>query len=140
MSDYKTRLVKIKQRRKMSTGLKISSFNCYSYNYYFIDQVRVPTEISFCFPQDLLSERKACCNLIKQRKNKDGFRISKSTRMCEKHFFPEKVYRSPWGTSKRLILGARLILKPWNNFNLMKSIGKSLWDDAQGRKQRYCQR
>ena len=42
--------------------------------------------------------------------------VSKSTRVCEKHFFPEKIYRPLGGTRKRLLQGARPILHPWNNF------------------------
>ena len=103
-----------------STGLQCASFNCYSYSYNIIDQVRVLTKISFlCFPQEQ-SERNAWCNLIKRRENKDGFRISKSTRVCEKHFLPEKIYRLPWGTQKRLIQGARQVLHPWNNFTFIE--------------------
>ena len=86
-----------------STGLQCAPFNCYSCIYNFIDHVRVPTKISFfCFPQEQ-SER-------------NGFRISKSTRECEKHFLPEKIYIPPGGTRKRLIQGASPVLHPWNNF------------------------
>ena len=67
-----------------TTGLQCASFNYYFYSYSFNDHVRVLTKISFCFPQEQ-SERNAWCNLIKRRENKDGFRISKSTRVCEKH-------------------------------------------------------
>ena len=103
-----------------STGLQCASFNCYSYSYNFIDHVRVPTKISFfCFPQEQ-SERNAWCNLIKRRENKDGFRISKSTRVCEKHFLPEKIYRPPGRTRKILIQGARPVLHPWNNFTFIE--------------------
>ena len=99
-----------------STGLQCASFNCYSYSYNIIDHVRVLTKISFlCFPQEQ-SERNAWCNLIKRRENKDGFRISKSTRVCEKHFLPEKIYRPPGDTRKKLIHGVRLVLHPCNNF------------------------
>ena len=80
-----------------STGLQCALFNCYSYSYNFNDHVRVPTKISFfCFPREQ-SERNVWCNLIKRRENKDGFRISKSIRVCEKHFLPEKIYRPPGG-------------------------------------------
>ena len=67
------------------------------------------------------TERNAWCNLIKRRENKDGFRITKSTQVCEKHFLPSKIYR-PTGGRKRLIQGARPILHPWNYFTQLKSI------------------
>ena len=103
-----------------STGLQCASFNCYSYSYNFIDHVRVPTKNSFfCFPQEQ-SERDAWCYLIKRSENKDGFRISKSIRVCEKHFLPENICRPPGGTRKRLTQGAWLILHPWNNFKLIE--------------------
>ena len=50
---------------------------------------------------------------------KDGFRISKSTWVCEKYFLPEKNYR-PGGTRKRLIQGARQVLHSWNNFTFIE--------------------
>ena len=109
-----------------STGLQCASFNCYSYSYNIIDHVRVLTKISFlCFPQEQ-SERNAWCNLIKRRENKDGFRISKSTRVCEKHFLPEKIYRPPGDTRKRLIQGGRSALHPQNNFTFIKKHRKEL--------------
>ena len=96
--------------------MQCASFNCHSYSYKFNDHVRVLTKISFfCFPQEQ-SERNAWCNLIKRKENKNGFRISKSTRVCEKHFLPEKIYRPPGGTRKRLIKGTRPLLHPWNKF------------------------
>ena len=58
--------------------------------------------------------------MIKRRENEDGFRITKSTRVCEKHFLPEKIYRPPGGTRKRLIQGARPVLHPWNNFTFIE--------------------
>ena len=110
-----------------STGLQCASFNCYSYSYNFTVHIRVPTKISFlCFPQDQL-ETNAWCNLIRQRENNDGFRISKSTQVYEKHFPPEKVYRPPGGTRKILIHGARPILQPWNNFNSVEKHRKDLF-------------
>ena len=54
--------------------------------------------------------------MIKRRENEDGFRITKSTRVCEKHFLPEKIYRPPGDTRKKLIHGVRLVLHPCNNF------------------------
>ena len=62
----------------------------------------------------------AWCNLIKRRENKDGFRISKSTRVFENHFLPENIYGPPGGTRKRLIQGARPVLHPWNNFTFIE--------------------
>ena len=77
------------------TGLQCASFNCYSYSYNFINHVRVPKKISFfCFPEEQ-SERNVWCNLIKRRENKDGFRVSKLTQVCDKHFLPGKIYRFP---------------------------------------------
>ena len=64
--------------------------------------------------------------MTKRWENKDGFRISKSTRVREKHFLPEKMYRPPGGTQKRLIQGARPILHPWNNFTLIEKHRKEL--------------
>ena len=46
--------------------------------------------------------------------------------MREKHFLPEKMYRPPGGTQKRLIQGARPILHPWNNFTLIEKHRKEL--------------
>ena len=40
--------------------------------------------------------------------------------MCEKHFLPEKSYRFPGGTRKRLIQRARPVLHPWNNFTFIE--------------------
>ena len=37
-----------------------------------------------------------------------------------KHFLPEKIYRPPVGTRKRLIQGARPVLHPWNNFTFIE--------------------
>ena len=99
-----------------STGLQCASFNCCSYSYSFIDHVRVPTKISFFFSLQEQSESNAWCNLIKRKENEDGFRITKSTQVCEKHFLAEKIYRLPGGTRKKLIHGARPVLRPCNNF------------------------
>ena len=92
-----------------STDLQCASFNCYSYSYSFNDHVRVSTKISFfCFPREQ-SERNAWYNLIKRRENKDGFRISKSIRVCEKHFLPEKNLQTSWSYLEKI--------DPWSQTN-----------------------
>lgn len=101
-----------------STGMQCVAFDCYSYSYYFKDGQRVSSNISFfCFPDDK-SVKKNWCNLIKRRENQDGFKITKSTRVCEKHFLPEYIYRPPGGTKKRLLDGAKPVLHSWNNFTI----------------------
>ena len=69
----------------------------------------------FQIPSDPVIRRQ-WCNLIKRQDGKDGFKITESTRVCEKHFEPSMVYRPPGGTRKRLLEHAKPILHSWNCF------------------------
>lgn len=74
----------------------------------------------FQIPADS-SRRKLWCNLIKRHDGKDGFKITDSTRVCEKHFEPSLIYRAPGGTRKRLCDGAKPLLHTWNDFSMEKN-------------------
>ena len=86
-----------------SLGIQCASYGCYSREYKIEIGQRIRTGISmFLIPKDA---RKLWCNLIKHQEGKDGFKITHSTRICEKHFEPSDIYRPPGGTKKRLCLG-----------------------------------
>ena len=72
---------------------------------------------SFVFPKN--SQKGMLGVIWSNEEIKDGFRISKSTWVCEKYFLPEKIY-GPGVTRKRLIQGARQVLHSWNNFTFIE--------------------
>ncbi|XP_065675127.1 uncharacterized protein LOC136091454 [Hydra vulgaris] len=51
--------------------------------------------------------------------------MTKSTRLCQKHFLQEMIHRTPGGTRIRLIKGAGPILYSWNNFSVADTSRKS---------------
>lgn len=102
-----------------SAGMQCVSYGCFSYSYKFLPNgERISSDISFfTFPKDP-AERKVWCSLIKRANNKDGFTISSSTRVCERHFPPDQIHRPPGGTRKRLVTGARPTLHTWNEYSI----------------------
>ena len=107
-----------------SSGIQCAACGCFTYSYVFENGERVPSNISlFCFPDDA-EERKVWCYLIKRQENKDGFKIGKSTRICEKHFPVYKSYKPPGGTRKKFMKGARPMLHPWNSFKEEQKLRK----------------
>ena len=63
------------------------------------------------FPSDSAT-RKAWCNLIKRQERMDGFRINKSTRVCERHFPTVMIIHH----QELHVKDSKPTLHPWNNF------------------------
>ena len=81
-----------------SQGKQCAAINCFSREYMFIDGNRVPSGLKlFSFPLNDKSKLNRWCHLIRRQNNRDGFTISKHTKICEKHF-EKKIHLSPsWG-------------------------------------------
>ena len=67
----------------------------------------------FPFPKDQ-GEKQAWYNLIKRRNNMDGFKVTATTVLCDKHFERDKIYRPAGGTKVRLLKDSRPVLHKWN--------------------------
>ena len=101
---------------KKSQGRQCVAASCVSRQYAIINGERIATGINFFkFPSDK-ARILQWCNLIRRRNNCDGFVVTKASRVCEKHFTKECIYRPPGGTRVRLIGDSKPILHSWNNF------------------------
>ena len=107
-------------KKKLSQGRSCAAAQCFSRQYTIVNGEQIPTGISFFkFPTDKATIT-LWCNLIHRRNNFDDFVVSDTTRLCEKHFKKDNIYRPPGGTRVRLIADSdsKPILHPWNNFTV----------------------
>ena len=107
-------------KKYLGRGRHCAAANCPSRQYDIVDDAKVPTGISFFKFPDLKDKGVVIqwCNLIRRRNNYDGFVVSDATRVCEKHFLSDTIYRPPGGTRVRLIGDSKPLLHSWNNFTL----------------------
>ena len=107
-------------KKYLRRGRHCAAANCPSRQYDIVDDAKVPTGISFFKFPDLKDKGVVIqwCNLIRRRNNYDGFVVSDATRVCEKHFLRDTIYRPPGGTRVRLIGDSKPLLHSWNNFTL----------------------
>ena len=115
--------------RFLSLGKECAAYNCSSRSYYIQNNERKPTGNNFFhFPKEKF-EIKDWCNLIKRQDGKDGFKVTKSTVVCSKHFLPSSINRPYGGTRHSLKKGSRPILHDWNNFgsNLRQARKQPAW-------------
>ena len=95
------------------------SMNCFSRDYRIVEGKRVATGIKlFSFPLKDKGRVIQWCNLIKRQNDRDNFKVTKESKVCEKHFPKEFLYRPPGGTRTRLLEGAKPTLHHWNNFGM----------------------
>ena len=100
----------------LSLGKECAVYNCSSRSYYIQNNKRKPTGNNFFhFPKEIF-EIKDKYNIIKRQDGKDGFKVTKSTVVCSKHFLPSNINRPSWGTRHSLKKGLSPILHDWNNF------------------------
>ena len=86
-----------KTGRFLSLGKECAAYNCSSRSYYTENNERKPTENTFFhFPIEKF-KIKDWCNLIKRQDGKDGFKVTKSTVVCSKHFLPSNIKRPSGG-------------------------------------------
>ena len=103
--------------KQQSQGRQCVAMDCFSREYKILEGQRVATGIKlFSFPLKDKGRVLQWCNLIKRQNNRDNFKITKETKVCEKHFPKEFLYRPPGGTRTRLLEGAKPTLHHWNNF------------------------
>ena len=91
----------VSKKKKRSLGRQCSAYQCYS-TFYTTDGS--PTGLHFFrFPQKN-PEKLRWCNLIKRVDGIDGFKVTRGTVLCEKHFTAADIKRNPnyW----RLVSGA----------------------------------
>ena len=110
--------------RKKSQGRQCVAASCVSRQYAVINGERVATNINFFKFPSAKARILLWCNLIRRRNNCDGFIVTKASRVCDKHFLKECIYRPPGGTRVRLIEDSKPILHSWNNFTSTASCGK----------------
>ena len=102
--------------RRNSLGVQCAAYGCFSREYHVVNGERQRTGLSFfSFPLKDVGRLKKWCSLIRRQNNRDGFVVGKHTRLCEKHFEAEFVYRPPGGTRIRLLQGALPSRHPWND-------------------------
>ena len=102
-----------------SQGKQCAAINCFSREYMFIDGNRVPSGLKFySFPLKDKAQLNHWCQLIRRQNNRDGFSVSKHSKICEKHFEKKYIYRPPGGTQTRLLKDAKPTLHEWNYFCL----------------------
>ena len=105
--------------KKQSQGIQCVSYGCFSREYEIINSERRRTGISFFY--FLLNDKgklQNWCALIRRQNNRNGFTVGKHTKICEKHFEKEFIYRPPGGTRVHLLEGAKPVLHLWNEFSL----------------------
>ena len=102
--------------RFLSLGKECAAYDCSSRSYYIQNNERKSTGNNFFhFPKEKF-EIKDWCNIIKRQDRKDGFKVTKSTVVCSKHFLPSNINRPSGGARHSLKKGSRPILNDWNNF------------------------
>ena len=72
--------------RFLSLGKECAAYNCSSRSYYIQNNERKPTGNNFFHFTEEKFEIKDWCNLIKRQDGKDGFKVTKTTVVCSKHF------------------------------------------------------
>lgn len=106
----------LKKKANKSLGRECVAYGCSTREYTMLNGERQRNNVIFFnFPRDTFAKR-SWCNLIKRQDGLDGFNITNSTRLCEKHFGISVIYKPPGGTRKRLLDGAKPILHAWNDF------------------------
>ena len=104
----------------------------------FIDGNRVPSGLKFySFPLKDKAQLNHWCQLIRRQNNRDGFSVSKHSKICEKHFEKKYIYRPPGGTQTRLLKDAKPTLHEWNDFNIESSDRKAPAKRSPRKKVRY---
>ena len=101
-----------------SQGRQCAAAGCTSRQYCFVNGERVATGINFfSFPLADKARVIQWCNLIRRRNNCDGFIVNNGTKVCDRHFPKESLYRPPGGSRVRLRgEQSKPILHSWNNF------------------------
>ena len=83
--------------RLFSLEKECAACKCSSRSYYIQNNERKPTGNNFFhFPKEKF-EIKDWCNLIKRQDGKDGFKVTKFTVVCSKHFLPSNIKRPSVG-------------------------------------------
>ena len=91
---------------------------CESRQYQIVDRLKVSTGISFFdFPQDK-NETKRWCNLIRRQPGRDGFNLTKYTKVCMVHFQSDCIKKAPGSKRRNRVPGSEPVLFSWNNFTL----------------------
>ena len=90
------------KKKKKSLGRQCAAYGCYN-TFYKTDGT--PSGLHFFrFPQKN-PEKSRWCNLIKRVDGLDGFKVTTSTFLCEKHFSDVDIKRNP--NKRRLVSGAK---------------------------------
>ena len=113
----------------LSLGKECAAYNCSSRSYYIQNIERQVLGITFFhFPKEKI-EIKDWCNLIKWQDGKDGFKVTKSTVVCSKHFLPSNIKRPSERIRHSIKKRSRPILHDWNNFgsNLTQARKQPAW-------------
>ena len=97
--------------KPQSQGKQCAAIDCFSREYTIVKGNRFPSGIKlFSFPLRDKGLVTQWCNLIRRQNNRDNFKVSKHTKVCEKHFENKYIYCPLGGTRTRLLEGAKPIL------------------------------
>lgn len=98
-----------------SLGRECAAYGCSARDYYFENEEKIRSDTTFfLFPSEP-SRKQVWCSLIKRQDGRDGFKVTKNTVVCEKHFEEQMIYRPPGGTKKRLLPDAKPNIHAWND-------------------------
>lgn len=99
-------------------GNQCAAFRCYAREYKVVSGQKMKTGLRFIhFPKDP-KEVAVWCNKIKRRNGKDGFKVSRRTVLCHKHFLPNQLKRAIGSARVNKEKGAVPVLFPWNNWSV----------------------
>ena len=109
---------KLPNKSPKSQGRQCAAVGCMSRQYSIVNGERVATGINFFSFPPLADKSRILqwCNLIRRRNNCDGFVVNNNTKVCERHFPKEYLYKPPGGTRVRLLGQSKTILHSWNIF------------------------
>ena len=72
---------------KRSQGIQCAAYSCFSREYCIVNEERKRTGINFfSFPINDSGRLQKWCSLIRRQNNRDGFKVGKHTKLCNKHF------------------------------------------------------
>ena len=80
--------------RKLSLGRQCGAYGCSVRQYYLDEGKRIKSDNNFfAFPKEKFLIEK-WCNLIKRRNGYDGFRVTNTTFICNKHFDASMIHKA----------------------------------------------
>ena len=103
-----------KKKRTPSRGRLCVSFGCNNYQYDIINGQRINNHRKYFEIPTETNLKNLWCKLMRREDGRDGFVVSKETRVCDAHFLPSAIV---YGKLDRKA-DPKPILHSWNNFTV----------------------